>query len=129
MNDTQIKQIINDTVATTVLQLKAAGLLKDGTKSAYEKTEALLWQYPELKKVDEPYARRVVQEVEACLADAAENPYIDVIRLYYFAGLKNAACAQTLCCEERTARRNRVALVKQFSTRLASDDFIRELLL
>lgn len=129
MKRDEIKQIIQDTVATTVLQLKAAGLLKDDTKTAYEKTEALLWQYPELKKVDEPYARRVVQEIDACLADAADNPYVDVIRLYYFAGEKNAACAVLLNCEERTARRNRVALVKQFSARLASDDFIRELLL
>ena len=129
MKKDEIKQIIQDTVATTVLQLKAAGLLKDDTKTAYEKTEALLWQYPELKKVAEPYAQRVVQEVDACLADAADNPYVDIIRLYYFAGNKNAACADILCCEERTARRNRVALVKQFSARLASDDFIRELLL
>ena len=129
MKKDEIKQIIQDTVATTVLQLKAAGLLKDDTKTAYEKTEALLWQYPELKKVAEPYAQRVVQEVDACLADAADNPYVDIIRLYYFGGNKNAACADILCCEERTARRNRVALVKQFSARLASDDFIRELLL
>ena len=129
MKKDEIQQLIHDTVATTVLQLKAAGLLKDDTKTAYEKTEALLWPYPELKKVDEPYARRVVQEVDACMADAADNPYVDVIRLYYFAGEKNAACATLLCCEERTARRNRVALVKQFSARLASDDFIRELLL
>ena len=129
MNKNEIQQIINDTVQTTVLQLKAAGLLKDGTKTAYEKTEALLYQYPELKKVDEPYAKRVVQEVDACLADAADDPYIDLIRLYYFAGEKNAACADLLFCDERTARRNRVNLVKRFSARLASDDFIRELLL
>lgn len=129
MKKDEIKQLIQDTVATTVLHLKAAGLLRDDTKTAYEKTEALLWQYTDLKKVDEPYARRVVQEIDACLADAADNPYVDIIRLYYFARNKNAACADLLCCEERTARRNRVALVKQFSARLASDDFIRELLL
>ena len=129
MKKEEIKQLINDTVQTTVLQLKAAGLLKDGTKSAYEKTEALLYQYPELCKVNEPYAQRVVREIDACMADAESDPYLDVIRLYYFAGLKNAACADTMCCDERTARRNRVALVKRFSARLASDDFIRELLL
>ena len=129
MKKEEIKQLINDTVQTTVLQLKAAGLLKDGTKSAYEKTEALLYQYPELCKVNEPYARRVCQEIDACLADAESDPYLDVIRLYYFGGLKNAACADVLCCDERTVRRNRVALVKRFSARLASDDFIRELLL
>ena len=129
MKDEKIKQIISETVATTVLQLKAAGLLKDGTKTAYEKTEALLFQYPQLKDVKEPYAQRVVEEIDTCLRDAESDPYVDVIRLYYFGGLKNAACADTLCCDERTCRRNRKKLVEQFSVRLASDEFIRELLL
>lgn len=129
MTDEKVKQIINDTVTTTVLQLKAAGLLKDGTKSAYEKTEILLRQYPELCKVQEPYALRVVQEIDECLADAENDPYVDVIRLYYFAGMKNEACAKILCCDERTCRRNRRKLVQQLSARLASEDFIRELLL
>lgn len=129
MNDDKIKQIINETVTATVLQLRAAGLLKDETKTAYEKTEALLYQYPELCKVDEPYAHRVVQEIDACLEDAANDPFIDVIRLFYFGGNKNAACAAIMCYDERTLRRNRRRLVEKFSARLASDDFIRELLL
>ena len=123
-----IKQIIKDTVAATVQQLQAAGLLRSDTMTAYEKTEALLRQYPQLKGLQEPYAQRVVQEVEACLADAANEPYKDVIRLYYFDGLTNAACAMELICDERTCRRYRRKLVEQFSARLASDEFIRELL-
>ena len=123
-----IKQIIKDTVAATVQQLQAAGLLRSDTMTAYEKTEALLRQYPQLKGLQEPYAQRVVQEVEACLAAAANEPYVDVIRLYYFAGLTNAACAMEMICDERTCRRYRKKLVQQFSARLASDEFIRELL-
>lgn len=128
MTDDKIKQIINETVTSTVQQLKAAGLLGSDSKTAYEKTEALLWQYPTLKKVSTPYAQRVVAEIDRLLDEAKNEPYVDVIRLYYFGGLKNAACAKALACGERTARRNRVALVEQFSTTLASDEFIRELL-
>ena len=128
MNNEEIKQLITATVNETVVKLQAVGLLKDSSLTAYEKTEALLRKYPELQKVQTPYARRVVAEIDACLADAENEPYLDVIRLYYFAGLKNAACAQVLACGERTARRYRVALVQQFSVRLASDEFIRELL-
>ena len=124
----EIEKIIKRTVAATVQQLKAAGLLRSDTMTAYQKTEALLRQYPQLKGVQEPYAQRVVQEVEACLADAANEPYVDVIRLYYFAGLTNAACAMEMICDERTCRRYRRKLVEQFSARLASDEFIRELL-
>jgi hypothetical protein len=129
VNENEIKQLIATTVNATVLKLKAAGLLKDGSKSAFEKTEELLRQYPELKKVDDPYARKVVAEIDSCLADAESDPYVDVIRLYYFGGLTNVACAQTMCYDERTCRRNRRALVERFSVRLASEDFIRDLLL
>lgn len=128
MTNDEIKQLIKDTVATTVLQLQNAGLLRGEDLTAYQKTEALLRQYPKLKELQEPYARRVVQEVDACLAEAANDPYVDVIRLYYFADLKNAACAKMLNCNERTCRRNRRKLVEQFSARLASDAFIREIL-
>lgn len=128
MNDEKIEQIIRRTVSATVLQLQAAGLLKDNEMTAYKKTEALLREYPRLRNLQEPYAQRVVQEVEACLAEAENEPYLDVIRLYYFAGNKNAACADIMCCDERTCRRYRRKLVEQFSVRLASDEFIKELL-
>lgn len=123
-----IEKIIKRTVTVTVQQLKAAGLLRSDNLTAYQKTEALLRQYPQLKDVQEPYAQRVVQEVEACLAAAANEPYVDVIRLYYFDGLTNAACAMEMICDERTCRRYRTKLVQRFSARLASDEFIRELL-
>ena len=123
-----IKQIIKDTVTATIQQLQAAGLLSNNNMTAYQKTEALLWQYTKLKGLQEPYAQRVVQEVEACLDEAENEPYLDVIRLYYFAGNKNATCAKIMCCDERTCRRYRKKLVEQFSARLASDEFIRELL-
>lgn len=129
MNENEIKQLIATTVNTTVLKLKAAGLLKDGSMSAFQKTEELLRQYPQLKEVDDPYARKVVAEIDRCLADAESDPYVDVIRLYYFGGLTNVACAKTMCYDERTCRRNRRALVEQFSVRLASEEFIRELLM
>lgn len=127
MKKEEITQIIKETVAETVQQLKAEGLLSDNGKTAIEKTEDLLRQYPALKNTDTPYAKRVVQEIDACLADAAQDPYVDVIRLYYFAGMKNVACANTLCCEERTCRRNRRRLVEQFAERLTAEEFTREL--
>lgn len=128
MTNDEIKQLIKATVAETVQQLKDAGLLLDNTVSAYKKTEALLWQYTELKKSQEPYARRVVAEIDKLLAEAESEPYADVIRLYYFAGNKNAACAAIMCCDERTCRRYRKKLVQRFAVRLASDEFIHELL-
>lgn len=129
MTNEEIKQLVQETVVNTVMQLKAAGMLQPATpKTAIQKTEELLRQYPQLRGIDEPYARRVVQEIDALLAAAEQEPYVDVIRLYYFGGLTNEGCANTLCCDERTCRRYRKKLVQQFSVRLASDEFIRELL-
>lgn len=129
MTEKEIQKIVRDTVTATVLQLKAAGMLQPATaKTAVQKTEELLRQYPQLRNSSEPYALRVVAEIDALLAAAENEPYVDVIRLYYFGGLTNEGCANTLCCDERTCRRYRKKLVQQFSVRLASDEFIRELL-
>lgn len=129
MTNEEIKQLVQQTVAATVLQMKTAGMLQPVTqKTAVQKTEELLRQYPQLRGSQEPYAQRVVAEIDALLDAAANEPYVDVIRLYYFGGLTNEGCANTLCCDERTCRRYRKKLVQQFSVRLASDEFIKELL-
>lgn len=129
MQDSEIKKIIDDTVSATILRLKSAGILRDGEKSAVEKTEELLRQYKTLKDIEQPYAKNLVAEIDKCLEESANDPYIGIIRLYYFDGLTNAAAAQEMFCDERTARRNRKRLVRIFAVRLASDDFIRELLM
>ena len=129
MTNEEIKQLVQQTVVSTVAQLKTAGMLQPVTqKTAVQKTEELLRQYPQLRGIQEPYAQRVVAEIDALLAEAENEPYVDVIRLYYFGGLTNEGCANTLCCDERTCRRYRKKLVQRFSVRLASDEFIRELL-
>ncbi len=129
MTEKEIQKIVRDTVTATVLQLKAAGMLQpaDG-KTAVQKTEELLRQYPQLRGIQEPYAQRVVAEIDRLLAAAENEPYVDVIRLYYFGGLTNEGCANALCCDERTCRRYRKKLVQRFSVRLASEEFIKELL-
>lgn len=129
MREEEVKKIINDTVSATILHLKSAGFLRDGEKTAAEKTEELLRQYKTLKETEQPYAVTLVAEIDKCVEEFARDPYIDIIRLYYFEGMTNAAASKEMYCDERTARRNRKRLVRAFAVRLASDDFIRELLM
>lgn len=127
--DDSVKKYIDEAISATVERLKMDGLLKSDTRTAYEKTEELLKRYPVLKGIDQPAAKRVCREVERCLQSVRNDPYAKVIDLFYFRGMTNAACALELECEERTARRNRKKLVEDFSARLASEEFIREILL
>ena len=127
--DDSVKKYIDEAISATVERLKMDGLLKSDTRTAYEKTEELLKRYPVLKGIDQPAAKRVCEEVDRCLKSVSNDPYAKVIDLFYFRGMTNAACALELECEERTARRNRKKLVEDFSVRLASEEFIREILL
>lgn len=122
-----LRQIIAETVDTAIAKLQTAGILRSQC-SAVEKTEALLFQYKALQGVQTPYAQRVVREIDDCLEEFKNDPYIDSIRLFYFEGLKNAAAATAMHYDERTFRRNRRQLVEKFAVRLASDEFIEELL-
>lgn len=128
MIDEKTQEIIDATVAATVRGLQAAGLLNTGQISAIAKTEKMLYSYPQLKEADDHKSRRLVAEIDACLAEAENEPYIDVIRLFYFEGVKNAACAKIMAADERNLRKARRALVERFAARLAAGDFIRELL-
>lgn len=128
MNE-EVKKYIDHAIAATVTRLKVEGILNSNARTAYEKTEVLLRQYPAMKESDQPVARKICAEIEACLQSVSNDPYARVIELFYFKGMTNAACALELECEERTARRNRKNLVEDFSARLASEDFIREILL
>lgn len=124
-----IKTYIDRAIADTVTRLRLEGFLKTDTRTAYEKTEELLRRYPALKESDQPTARKICAEVEACMQSISNDIYARVIELFYFEGMTNAACALELNCEERTARRNRKRFVEDFSVRLASEEFIREILL
>lgn len=126
-DETLMRQIIAETVDATVSKLQAAGILRSQC-GAVEKTEALLFQYNALQGIQTPYARRVVGEINACLEEFKNDPYINSIHLFYFDGLKNAAAAAAAHCDERTFRRNRRQLVEKFAVRLASEEFIEELL-
>ena len=108
--------------------LEKRGLLQPVTTSVIEKTENALRLYPMWKEMDEPEARRMVAAIDKCLEAASNEPYVETIRLFYFDGLTNAATAKTVCCDARTAQRNRRELVKQFAARLYPDEYVREML-
>lgn len=127
MEENEIRKIIDDAVSATILGLQTSGILRDKTKTATEKTEELLRQYKALQATAQPYARTIVDKIDTCFAALRTDPYIDVIRLYYIDGMTNTAVAREMYCSERTVRRNRKKLVREFAARLMADDFTREI--
>lgn len=130
MNRDEAKQIAVDAARATVELLKKEGMLRDVANSVLDKTERDLRQYPEWRTMqgEHPHARRMVAQIDACLEAEGNDPYIDTIRLFYFAGLKNAAVAKEMCCDDRTAQRARRELLKKFAARLYPEEYRAEML-
>lgn len=126
MDKNEAQKIANAAALATVTLLESKGVIRSPA-SAVEKTEEALRQYPVWKTMDDPAAKRMVDAIDECLAEFENEPYLDTVRLFYFAGMKNSACARTVCCDERTAQRNRRNIVKQFAARLYPGEYIQDL--
>lgn len=130
MHDYDIEKIINDTVNTTVLKLKMAGLMRDDKKTAYQKTEELLRNYNTFQKItDQPYTVKLVKEIEDALEEITDDLYYDIIPMYYFEGKTREDVAEYFDTTVTTISRNKSRLINKLKVRLFSDDFIYELFL
>ncbi len=124
------KQIIEDTVNATVLKLKMAGLLKDNRKTAIEKTEELLRNYPTFKKITgKEYTEKLVSAVEGALGTVRNDPYFDIINRFYFNGQSREFIAKEYNTSVTTISRNKTRLLKEIAPLLFSDEVIFELFL
>ena len=130
MDENEVKQIISDTVNETVLKMKMAGLMKDNRKTATEKLEELLRNYPTFKQItDKEYTVKLVQKVDEAMQTIAGDPYYDVIRLFYFEDQTRESIALDYGCTETTISRNKTRLLNRLKTILFSDEVIFELFL
>lgn len=126
---TEIQKIINDTVNSTVLKLKMAGLMKDDRKTAYEKTEELLRNYNAFKKSDQPYTIKLVKKINDALDMITDDMYYDVIVMYYFEKKTREEIAEQYDTTVTTISRNKTRLINKLKPILFSDDVIYELFL
>lgn len=128
-NKNEIQQMINDTVNSTVLKLKIAGLMKDDRKTAYEKTEELLHNYNAFKKSDQPYTIKFVKKIDAALETIKNDIYFEIIPMCYFDHKTREAIAEYFDTTVTTISRNKTRLINKIKSILFSDDVIYELFL
>lgn len=124
-----IEKIIEDTVNRTVLKLKMSGLMKDDRKTAAQKTEEILKNYPRFKLSDQPYTKKLCDKIETAMNTIKDDYYYDVILLYYFDGMTREEVAEHFNTSETTISRNKKRLVDDLSAVLFSDDLIYDLFL
>lgn len=124
-----VEKIIEDTVNRTVLKLKIAGLMKDDRKTAAQKTEELLRNYPRFKLSDQPYTKRLCQKIETAMNTIRGDYYFEIIALYYFEQMTREEVAEHFCTSETTISRNKKRLIENLSAVLFSDELIYDLFL
>lgn len=130
MTNDDIKNLIDETVNATVLKMKMAGLLKDDRRTAIEKLEELLRNYPAFKEIhDKEYTVKLVAKVEKALEKISDDPYYDVIRMFYFENKTREYISLEYDTSVTTISRNKTRLLNELKLMLFSDDVIYELFL
>lgn len=128
MTEKETREIISQTVDATVARLKAAGLITSGGRSAREKTEELLRQYPLFKLIKgKKRTTELCAIIERALETINGDPYSEIISRHYFERQGLERIAFDLDISTKTARRNKQRLVGILATLLFSDETIQEI--
>lgn len=107
--------------------MRTQGLLTDlKSKSAYEKTEDLLRNYNALSASDDRTAHELVRRIEKALTFIQQDPYYDIITLYYIGGRSREQLASKYNTTVTTISRNKARLIKQLQVILFTADYIRQ---
>lgn len=123
----KVQKIITDTVNTTVLKLKVAGLLKDDRKNAFQKTEEILRNYNGFTLSNQPQTKKLLLRINEAMGTIKDDPYYELIRLIYFEGRSREEAADYFDTSVTTISRNKTRLINKIKCVLFSDDFILEL--
>ena len=121
------EELIKKTVNETVLRLKVAGLMKNTNKTPHQKTEDLLRNYQAFTMSGDPAAEKMIQRIEMALRVIKEDPYYDVIIMYYIEGKTREDIADLLNTSVTTVSRNKSRLISRISAVLFSEDYIMQL--
>ena len=120
-----IDNIIEKTVTETVTKLKLAGMLKDDTDTAYEKTEKLLKMYNDIKLTD----NKIVPVLNRALDAIRDDEYFQIIELAYFENRSREYIAEYFDIEVSTVSKKKKRLVNRISRMIFTNDVIKELFL
>ena len=120
-----IEKIIKNTVESTVSRLRELNLVRNN--DTYRKTEELLRNYNLLSTSADPAANELAQKIENALSYIKDDPYYDVITLYYIGNRTREDLAARYGTSEATISRNKTRLVNKLKVILYPEEYAREM--
>lgn len=129
--NTDIHNIISETVNQTVLKLKTTRLLKDERSDTLKKTEWALKNYSLLMRAhsENGTAEKLSIIIKNALKEIENDEYYSVIPMTYFKGEKREKIAEFFDTTETTISRNKKRLLQKLATLIFADEVIEDLFL
>ena len=128
------KELINQAVKQTVAELKRAGMIRENRLNSFQKTEKILFLYPQMKRNVSEYdfdglkiTTEFVNLIEEALKGISHDPYYEIIPMKYFSGFTHEQIAEHFDVQPAAISKQRKRLINQLRGVIFSDDFITEL--
>ena len=128
------KELINQAVKQTVSELKRNGLIKENRLNSFQKTEKILFLYPQMKRNVLKYdfdglkiTNDFVKLIDEALAGISHDPYYEIIPMKYFDGKTHEQIAEHFDVQPAAISKQRKRLINHLRGVIFSDDFITEL--
>ena len=127
-------ELIEKTVKRTVLELKRAGMIRENRLNSFQKTEKILFLYPQMKRNVSKYdfdglkiTSEFIDLIDEALKGISHDPYYDIIPMKYFSGFTHEQIAEHFDVQPAAISKQRKRLINQLRGVIFSDDFITEL--
>lgn len=117
---TETEKIIKQTVE----ELKRNKLIRTSQTSVFQKTEKILYIYPDIIDEDEPFLNRLNKSLKKIECD----PDYEIIELKYFKKLTHEEIAELLDVDPKTVTRRKNKIIKRLSFMLFPSEAINELI-
>lgn len=110
-------------IEMTIAELKRNNMLRLNQTSSFQKTEKILYMFPDIEDIEEPFLERVKLSLEKLEVDEME-----IIQMKYFDKMTHEEIAEELDVDTSTITRRKNKAVKRLSFMLFPSDAINELL-
>ena len=110
-------------IEMTIAELKRNNMIRLNQTNSFQKTEKILYMFPDIEDIDEPFLERVKESLKKLEVDEME-----IIEMKYFEKMTHEEIAEKIDVDTSTVTRRKNKAVKRLSFILFPSDAINELL-